>query len=180
MRYLNLLFILFFSQITIAQSRVNKLSVNAFANFYSYGEGQGYLNNVVRLGDIFGFTYKTYDTIKNKGMIYELNGINTTAYYNNILSGNRVLGVDDTHLNLNFIFPILIFYQKRVDQSFGLGLGISTLAERYYFDENNNELPFNSTNFKEVQFGQYWTASAMLDFINLNERCKIFLFLYLL
>lgn len=164
MRYLAFIIISFLTNCTIAQSRINKLSVTGFTNFYSYGEGAGHLNDVVRLGETFGLAYKTYDTLKNKGMIYELNGTNTNAYYKNILSGNNVLKVGDTHINLNFIFPIFILYRKGIDQSFGVGLGVGTLAERYYFDEDNNELPFNSTNFKEAQFGRYWTTSAMLDY----------------
>jgi hypothetical protein len=41
----------FFSQFAYGQNRVNKFSLNLLTNLYSYGEGQGHINNVVRLGE---------------------------------------------------------------------------------------------------------------------------------
>lgn len=132
-------------------------------NFYSLGEGYKPINDVVRLGDGFGITYKTYDTVKKRGMTYELMGNSTRAYYERAL-GNSTLKVDDLHMNFNFIFPFLMFYTKSIDQTFSVGLGIGTLAERDYLDENNNLLPHNSTNLKEINFGKYWESSLMLDY----------------
>jgi hypothetical protein len=164
LRYTAFIVAVLFTSCITAQSRVKKLSINSHTSFYSYGEGQGHLNNVVRLAEDIGITYKTYDTVKKKGMIYELSTMNTTAYYKNILPGNAVLEVNDLFTNFNFIFPMLLLYQGSVDQIFGVGLGIGTLAGRDYLDDNNNLLPYNTTNFKEVKFGKYWTGSLMLDY----------------
>lgn len=164
MRYKALLIIILFTNSITGQSRVKKLSVNLFTNLYSYGDGQGHLNNVVRLGEDIGFTYKTFDTVKKRGMIYELNTMNTIAYYKDILNSNRVLEVNDLYTNLNFIFPFFILYKERIDQIFGVGIGIGTLAERDYLDENNNLLPYNTINLKEIKLGKYWTSSLILDY----------------
>lgn len=164
MRYLIFYFILFFHLSVIGQSRVKKLSLNGISNFYSMGEGFTPLNNVVRLSDDgLSIVFKTYDTIKNKGMIYEFMGNSTIAYYKNGIGGNT-LKVDDFHANFNFIFPVFIFYTKRIDHTFSVGLGIATLAERDYYDENNNLLPYNSTNLQEVKFGRYWGGTGIFDY----------------
>ncbi len=173
MKYV-ILMVVFFSTSASAQNRVNKLSLSLLTNLYSYGEGQDHLNNVVRLGEGFGFTYKTYDTVKKRGMIYELMSNITTAYYKNILSASSVLEVNDLHLNLNLILPIIIFYKRNMEHSLGVGIGIGTLIGRDYLDENNNILAYNTTNLKELKFGKYYTSSLMLDYeFNLKFTKKI-------
>lgn len=164
MRIFFLLLFIASGTLSKSQYRVNKLSLTAQTNFYSYGEGQGSLNNVVRLGEGFGVNFKTYDTIRKKGMIYELNLTNPTAYYKNVLGPNTVLEVNDLYANLNLIMPMLILYQEKIEHTLGVGISFGTLAGRDYYDENNNVLPYNTTNFKEVKFGRYWTTSFILDY----------------
>ena len=165
MRTLILLTAMFFYQNANSQHRINKFSASILSNLYSYGEGQGSLNNVVRLSEGLAFTFKTYDTVKkHKGMIYEFTANTTTAYYKNIIGNNSVLEVNDLHTNINLIFPMFIFYKKDIEHCFGIGIGIGTLAGRDYLDENNNFLPYNSTNLKDIKFGKYWTSSFMLDY----------------
>ncbi len=178
MRYLTISIAIFFSTSLIAQNRVNKLSLNALSNLYTYGEGQGSLNNVVRLGEDINIRYKTYDTVKSKGMIYELTVANRTGYYKNVLTGNTILEVNDLHANLNFIFPILIMHKKNMEHSLGVGVGLGTLMARDYYDENNVVLAYNTTYLKEVKFGRYFTSSLLLDYeFNFNLSKKIgFLF----
>lgn len=147
-----------------AQNRVNKLSVSIQSNFYTYGEGRGSLNDVLRLAEGVSITYKTYDSVKSKGMIYEFVTNTTSGYYKNILSNNSVLEVSDIYTNLNFIFPILILHSNKIEHCFGAGIGVGTLAGRDYIDEKNKILPYNSTTFKEIKFGKYWTSSFMLDY----------------
>lgn len=175
MRLVSLILALTIMNNLLAQSRFNKLAVNNFSNFYTYGDGKGSLNNVVRLSESFGFSFKTYDTIKKRGMIYELMTNNPTAYYKNVLP-NNTLEVNDIYVNLNLIFPILIAYKERIEHSIGVGVGAGTLADREYSDENNTLLPFNSTNFKQVRFGKYWTTNLLLDYeMSLKFSGRIYL-----
>lgn len=172
MRYFLLICIITFGSHINAQ-RVHKFSTNIQSNFYSYGEGYGSLNDVVRLAEGISFTYKTIDTSKAKGMIYEFTANTTSAYYQNILSGNSILEVSDFYTNLNFIFPILILQTKRIEQCIGVGIGIGALASRDYLDENNNVLNYNSTTLKELKFGRYFTNGLLLDYqidIKLSKR----------
>lgn len=174
MRYLTISFILFFSTSLIAQNRLNKLSLNVLSNLYSYGEGQGSLNNVVRLAEDINIRYKTYDTVKAKGMVYELAITNRVGYYKNVLNGSSILEVNDTHINTNFILPIIIMHRKNMEHNLGVGIGVGTLMYRDYNDENNIVLPYNTTNLKELQFGRYFTSSLILDYeFNFNLSKKI-------
>jgi len=147
-----------------SQSRINKLSVNSLTNFYSYGEGKGPLNTVVRLGEGLAFKFTTYDTVKKSGMMYELSTMNTTAFYKNIISSGSVLEVNDLHANIAFIFPIVIMYQKRMEQSLGFGICITTLLGRDYYDESGNSLPYNSSILPELKAGKYWSGLFMFDY----------------
>jgi hypothetical protein len=81
MQKASLLALILLANSVIAQNRVNKISANLVTNFYSYGDGQGHMNNVVRLREDLSISYKTYDTVKNSGMIYEVLVSNPTAYY---------------------------------------------------------------------------------------------------
>jgi hypothetical protein len=174
MQKVSLLALILLANSVIAQNRINKISANLVTNFYSYGDGQGHMNNVVRLREDLSISYKTYDTVKNSGMIYEVLVSNPTAYYKNILPGNSILEVNDLYANLNIIFPFLILHSKRIEHSFGAGIGIATLGSREYYDENNNQLPYNSTNLKEIKFGSYWHATGLLDYeLNLKFSRKI-------
>ncbi len=162
MRYLTLFCFFCWSQGAAAQHRVNRLSGNLFTNFYT-GSG-GHLNKVVRLSENVGFSFKTYDTIKKRGMIYEVLSSSTTAYYKNVLGGGNVLQVDDEHLNLNFIFPMLISSNGLLGHDLGIGLGLGTLAYRDYYNENGVALPYDEGGFKELKFGKYWTTTAIIDY----------------
>ncbi len=175
MRYLPFFVaIILFSSHISAQQRVNKFSVNLITNLYSYGDGQGHLNNVVRLAEDINFRYKTYDTIKGKGMIYELAVADRQGYYKNVLAGNSVLEVSDLYANANFIFPVFIIRKKNMEHFFGAGLGIGTLISRDYADETNTVLPYNLTSLKEVKFGCYWTSALILDYeYNFNLSKKV-------
>lgn len=164
MRYVILLILIINCGNIKSQSKVKKLSASIQSNFYTYGEGRGSLNNVVRLAEGLSFTYKTYDTVKGKGMIYEFVTNTTSGYYKNVLSSNSVLEVNDIYTNLNFIFPLLILHTSKIEHCLGAGFGVGTLAGRDYLDENNNVIPYNSTTFKQLNFGKYWTSSFMLDY----------------
>jgi hypothetical protein len=120
----------------VHKNRIKKFSASIQSNFYSYGEGQGSLNNVVRLAEGLSFTYKTYDSVKARGMIYEFVSNTTTGYYKNILSSNSILEVSDIYTNINFIFPVLILHRNKIEHCIGAGIGIGTLAGRDYLDEN--------------------------------------------
>ena len=160
-----LLFVLFLSNFSFAQKRVKKISLYTTSNFYSYTQSDGYLNNVVRNSEEgMSFQYKTIDTSKKKGMIYELTSNSTSAYYKNILGSNTILNVTDLHANVNFIFPMIMFYKKSMDHCLSVGIGIGTLAARDYLDESNNLLPYNNSNLKEQQFGKFWTSNIILDY----------------
>jgi hypothetical protein len=166
--------IIFFSAHVSAQQRVNKLSVNMLNNLYSYGDGQGHLNNVVRLAEDINFRYKTYNTVKRKGMIYELEVTNRQGYYKNVLPGNSVLEVSDLYANANLIFPVFIIHKKNMEHSFGTGIGVGTLMSRDYTDETNTVLLYNSTSLKEVKFGRYYTSALILDYeYNFNLSKKV-------
>ena len=147
----------------MAQNRVNRLSLIAVDNFYSLGQSYGAQNNVVRLGDGFGISFKTYDTVKRSGMKYEFLVTNFEAYYSSVSPGGS-LKVDDTHTTFNFIFPILIMYQRRIEHWFCIGLGIGTVAGRDYYDGNNNLLAYDSTDLKKIEFGKYWEGALLLDY----------------
>ncbi|MEJ7912446.1 MAG: hypothetical protein WKF70_04780 [Chitinophagaceae bacterium] len=162
MRYLSLFFLICWSQSAAAQHRVNKLSVNFFTNLYT--RGSGHLNKVVRLSENAGFSFKTYDTLKKRGMIYELLSTNTTAYYKNVLGGGNILEVADEHLNLNFIFPMLISTNGSLEHSLGVGVGVGTLAYRDYYNENDVVLPYDEGGFKKLKFGNYWTTALLIDY----------------
>lgn len=163
MRLIIFLLLLNISLTSISQNRVNKVSLNYFDNFYSLRSSVGQNNSVVRIGDGMTLNFKTYDTVKSKGMIYELQLNTINAYYNTI-GANRLLNVEDLHLNFNFIFPMLLFYKKNLEQSIGFGIGVGTLAARDFLDENNSLLQYNSTTLKEISFGKHWTSSLLLDY----------------
>jgi hypothetical protein len=110
------------------------------------------------------FQLKIIDTAKKKGMIYELTLNSTSSYYENILGPNNILNITDLHTNINFIFPVVMFYQKRFDHCISVGLGIGTLAARDYFDKYSNLLVYNNSNLKELKFGKYWTSNIILDY----------------
>lgn len=166
MKYKLLLISLLFWSITHAQHRMTKLSVNTFANFYSFGEAGGHLNNVVRFDIPFSIAFKTFDTVKRSGMVYELMFNNITAYYKNILPSNNTLEVSDLFVNANFIFPMLVFYNNKtkMEHFLGVGLSLGNLAGRDYYNESNKALDYNTTSFKELKFGKYWTAALLLDY----------------
>jgi len=156
-----------------AQKRVNKIGVYVPSSFYSYGESAGSLNNVVRHSEAMAFKYKTYDTVKKKGMVYELLFSNPDGYYKNILGPNTTLRVNDVYINVNFIFPVVLFYTKSMEHFIGVGIGAGTLAYRDYMDENNSELAYNITSLKELKFGKYWTSNFILDYdfdVKLSRR----------
>ena len=147
-----------------SQTRVNKFAIFVPSNFYSYGEGQGSLNNVVRNSEAMAFRYTTYDTLKKKGMVYELLFNTVTGYYKNIISSNTILEVYDLHINANFILPMVIFYKKNMEHFLGTEIGIGALVFRDYLDENNTILPYNSSTLKELKFGKYWSSTFILDY----------------
>ncbi len=97
-------------------------------------------------------------------MIYELLTNNTIGYYKNVLSGDSILEVDDLHANLLFIFPMYIFYNKRITHSIGIGVGVGTILGRDYYGENNKLLDYNNTNLKEIKAGTSLTSSILLDY----------------
>ncbi len=164
MRFIILFLLLSISLYSVSQNRVNKVSLNYFDNFYSLRSSVGQNNSVVRIGDGMTLNFKTYDTVKKSGMIYELQLNTTNSYYNNVIGTNRLLNVEDLHLNFNFIFPMLLFYKKNLEQSIGVGIGVGTLAARDFLDENNSLLQYNSTTLKEISFGKHWTSSLLLDY----------------
>lgn len=161
-----LLISIFFLSVVNAQHRINKLSISTFANFYSFGEAGGHLNNVVRFDIPFSIAFKTFDTVKRSGMVYELMFNNVIAYYKNILPNNNTLEVNDLFVNTNFIFPMLVFYNNKtkMEHFLGVGLSLGTLAGRDYYDESNKALDYNTTAFKELKFGKYWTSALLLDY----------------
>jgi len=158
-------FSLFILNCSIAQKKIQKLSVNTFANFYSFGEAGGSLNNATRFDIPFSITYKSIDTAKNKGMVYELLFNNIISYYKNVLPNNNILEVNDLYMNANFIFPMLLFYNKaKMEHFLGVGISVGNLLGRDYVDESHKIIDYNTTTFKELKFGKYWTSSLLLDY----------------
>lgn len=149
---------------SFSQNRINKFSLDGFDNFYSLNSNQGYNNDVVRHGDGLSIGFKTYDTLKKRGMIYELIVNNTNAYYENIFGIGGILNVENTFVSANFIFPVLLFHRAGMEQTFSAGLCISTLGARDYYNSNNNLLSYNETTLKNVPFGKYWTSALILDY----------------
>jgi hypothetical protein len=156
--------VLAFSIGASAQHRMTQLGLSSVSGFYSYGEGQGSLNNVVRLSLGMSFQLKTIDTVKKSGMVYEINFNNPTAYYKNAVTSNSILEVNDVYMNANFILPIFFLYRPRIQHFFGVGFGVGTLMWRDYIDENHTLLDYNNTTLEEVHFGNCWTTAFMLDY----------------
>lgn len=157
-----------------AQDKIHRINVTLNNSLYSYGEGSGYLNNVVRFDEGFGITYKSFNTLKKRGMIYELLFDSRTAYYDNILSNNNKLEVSDFYLNTNLIFPVYTIRKKIFEHWFSAGLGASFLVERDYLDNENNILPYDNSQFKEIKAGKHKSFSFILDYsLDINFSKKI-------
>lgn len=159
---LYILFILLIQSIH-AQNRYHKLSVATDMNMYSYGDSRGSLNNTVRTGIGFTFQWESVDTAKKSGMVYET-GLCTTSGYYKMLPGNNVLEVEDTHLSAGIILPIFILFRGNLTHRLGLGIGVSTLLYRDFYDENGTVLSGTSPNYPDVSAFKYWNPKFHLDY----------------
>jgi len=134
------------------------------SNLYSYGRHQGPYNNTVRTAIGMAINLEIVDTLKKKGMIYEIGLSPTSGYYNGFAPNNTILEVEDTHANVLLIFPMFILNKNNITHRLGIGIGASTLLYRDYYDENGTLISTNTTNYPDLPAFKFWQPRAVIDY----------------
>jgi hypothetical protein len=155
---------LLFPVISIGQSKkVISLSLRGFDTYYHTTNSNAYVGGVLRYGDGLALSIDIDDTLgKKPGYKIDLVGYSIDNYHKNILPNNQLLNVGDDILLIDFLFKILKFNKKFITTNVSLGLGISTLVGRQYFDEYGNDLGYNSSYLKDdASFGKNFGLMAV-------------------
>jgi len=153
-----------FPIISFGQSKkVISLSLTGFDTYYHTTNSNAYLGGVLRYGDGLALSIDVDDTLgKKTGYKIDIVGYSIDNYYKNIIPNNQLLNVGDDILMIDFLFRILKFKKKFITTNFNLGLGMSTLAGRQYFDEYSNDLGYNGSYLKDdASFGKNFGLMAV-------------------
>jgi hypothetical protein len=160
---LNIIWLLF-PIICYGQSKRSiSLSVAGFETYYHTTNSNTYIGGVLRYGDGFGLSIDVDDTLGKKiGYKIEVVGYSIDNYYKNILPNNQLINVGDDILMINYLFKVLKFNKGFVTTNFNLGMGISTLTSRQYYDEYSNDLGYNDSYLKDdAKFGKNFGFMAI-------------------
>jgi hypothetical protein len=142
-----------------AQNKFARISLNYGGNIYYLGkDGKG--NENIRIGFISAASMTMLDSGKRKGLIIEMLAVRSAAMYPNVLSNNTIVKVKDTYINYSFIYPLIIKLRAKTEQLFGIGLGVSILGIRRYYDQNGHLLDYNNSSLPKLKDGKYWGGIA--------------------
>jgi hypothetical protein len=153
-----------FPVISFGQSKkFISLSITGFDTYYHTANPNAYLGGVLRNGSGLALSIDVGDTIgKKPGYKIEIAGYSIDNYYKNILPNNQLLSVGDDFLMIDYLFRILKFKKRFLITNINLGLGISTLVGRQYYDEYGADLGYNSSYLKDdAHFGKNFGLMAI-------------------
>lgn len=141
------------------------LSVKGYDNYYHTTNHNTYLGNTLRYGDGFCLSVEVQDTSKKSGgFVIDILGYGVDNYYKDILPNNQMLNVSDGFLMIDYLFKIVSLRGKLLSAGLNIGLGVSTLIERDYWDEYDNDLGYNNTYLKdEAKFGKNIGVMSVIE-----------------